>query len=360
VLALKRSVPLLLAFASAAALACAQEKLVGGPYAVNVGPKTATVVWLVEDGQASLGTSPDKNERTAPAIRVRKVSYTGLQPGTTYHYDADKRDDTKGSFSTPPSGAANFEFLVFGDTRSRHDVHRRVIQAILKQTSPAFILHTGDLVADGADSAQWPIFFDIERDLLRKAAFFPVLGNHEHNNRQYYDFFDVSTPYYSFNWGSCHFSVLDSDVGNVSTSAAAREAFWAEQVRWLEDDLKKNQSADFRFVVAHHPPMSAVPKRQDSNPQMTALIPMFEKWKVNAGFFGHDHTYQHYLKNGIHYYVTGGGGAPLYAVSNPPEGITVKVASTENFVVIKVNGKTARVEAKQLDGQLLDTTELTR
>jgi hypothetical protein len=88
-------------------------------------------------------------------------------------------------------------------------------------------------------------------------------------------------------------------------------------------------------------------------------MPMFEKYKLSAGFFGHDHNYQHYLRNGIHYFITGGGGAPLYDVNKPPEGITKKVESTEHFVVVKVEGKTARVEALRLDGTSIEVTELT-
>jgi len=44
---------------------------------------------------------------------------------------------------------------------------------MLKHETPDFVMHTGDLVADGNDSGMWPVFFDIERELLRKSAFFP-------------------------------------------------------------------------------------------------------------------------------------------------------------------------------------------
>jgi len=120
--------------------------------------------------------------------------------------------------------------------------------------------------------------------------------------------------------------VLNSDIGNAATSQAAKQSFWSEQARWLEEDLAKSQKADFRFVMPHHPPMTAVAQRQGDNPEMAALIPLFEKQHVTAGFFGHDHNYQHYLKNGVHYVITGGGSAPLYDVDKPPEDITQKVA----------------------------------
>jgi acid phosphatase type 7 len=340
--------------------ASAEDKLVGGPYTVNVGPRSATLAWVVETGQVTLHGDGTKPDMTAPVLRSEKVHFTGLEPGKTYSFDRSGVPSAKGSFTTAPApnSAAPFEFVVYGDTRTRHEMHRKVVGAILKYSSPQFVLHTGDLVADGADSAQWPVFFDIERELLRKTSFFPSLGNHERNNSQYYDFFEVSTPYYSFNWGGAHFIVLNSDIGNVSHSEIARDAFWTEQSRWLEEDLQNSQKAKFRFVFAHHPPLTAVARRQGDNPHMTALMPMFEKYGLTAGFFGHDHNYQHYLKNGVHYFITGGGGAPLYDVDKPPEGITKMVVSTEHFLNVKVEGSTVRVQAIQLDGQPLETTVL--
>jgi predicted phosphodiesterase len=333
------------------------EKIVGGPYAVNVGPRSATVVWLAQKGEAALGTEPGKMEKSAPIIRSESITFAGLVPGTTYYYQSFPGDAGKGSFKTPPLGAAKFQFVVYGDTRTRHDVHKTVVEAILKYAAPDFLIHTGDLVAEGADTSLWPIFFNIERELLRKTALFPALGNHEANAKNYFDFLNARS-HYSYNWGSAHFSVIDSDIENVPGNAAEKQAFWQEQTRWLETDLRDSQGLDFRFVIAHHPPETAVKRRQGENKQMTELEPIFEKYKVSAGFFGHDHNYQHYLKNGVHYFTTGGGGAPLYDVDTPPANITVKVASTENFVIVNVDGKRAHVEARKPDRSVLDVSEL--
>jgi predicted phosphodiesterase len=335
----------------------AGEKIVGGPYVVNVEPRSATLMWVVQTGEVTMGAEPGRMDRTALVLRAERVTLTGLQPGSTVHYQAFPGDAGKGSFKTPPAGPAQFQFVVYGDTRTRHNVHRSIINGVLKYANPDFVMHTGDLVANGSDSSLWPIFFDIERELLRKAAIFPVLGNHERNAQNYYDYMD-SKPYYSFDWGTAHFIVINSDIGNVSRKKEQRDAFWQEQTRWLEADLQSAQKADFRFVFAHHPPITAVKRRQGDNPHMTALEPMFEKYKLTAGFFGHDHNYQHYLKNGIHYFVTGGGGAPLYDVDSPPPGITKKVESTENFVVVNVNGNKAHIEAKKPNGDTIDTADI--
>jgi len=339
-------------------VAQAADKVVGGPYAVNVGPRSATVAWVVQTSEARLGTEPGKLTKAAPVLRVQKVAFSGLEAGKTYHYDSFGKGEGTGYFKTPPSGAVPFQFLVYGDTRSRHDVHARVIQAILKAGEPDFVIHTGDLVADGSDSAQWPVFFSIERELLRKTAFFPCLGNHDRNSPQYYEFFDVQLPYYSFDWANAHIVVLNSDLGNVARSRESRDAYWIEELRWLEEDLAKSRKAGFAFVVLHHPPFSAVKRRQGDDKEVSRVVPVMEKFKINAVFSGHDHNYQHHLKGGVHYVVTGGGGAPLYPVDAPLAGITRKLESTEHYVGIQVNGKTAKIQAFALDGRVIDTIEL--
>src|SRR5258708_1960415 len=65
----------------------AAGKIVGGPYAVNVTQTSATVAWVVQAGQTSLGAAPGKLDRTAPVLRLEKVSYAELEPGKTHYYD---------------------------------------------------------------------------------------------------------------------------------------------------------------------------------------------------------------------------------------------------------------------------------
>jgi hypothetical protein len=352
---MKKLLILLLALASSL---MAAPKLAGGPFVVNVTTRTATVVWIVQSDELILRPPGGVEGRMSPSYQVEKTTLTGLQPGTHYDYEIPGQAGVKGSFRTAAAATAPYQFLVYGDTRTRHDVHRHVVEAILKNGIPDFILQTGDMVENGSDSSLWPIFFDIEKDLLRQAAFFPVLGNHERNSHDFYEFFQAAAPYSSFNWGNGHFIMINSDIASSAASKGAREAFWAEQTKWLEEDLQASQSAEFRILVAHHPPFSAVSNRQGSNPEMRALIPMFEKYHLTIGLFGHDHNYQRYLKNGTHYVISGGGGAPLYDVDKPDPATVQKAISVENFVTVSVNGKVMKIQAHGLDGKTLDEFEI--
>jgi hypothetical protein len=359
---MRRETPFVLILMAAAALTGAAEqgeKIVGGPFAVNVTGRTATIGWIVQADEVSLRPSGSAAHVKAPLLRTERVTFTSLKPNTRYEYNISSEGDAgTGSFKTPPMGAEPYRFLVYGDNRTRHDVHRKVIAEAMKHGIPDFIVQTGDMVEDGNASAQWPVFFDIEKDLLRQTAFFPAIGNHERTSHYVDDIFHEGGPYYSFDWGNCHITVIDSELTTAASSEAGRNAFWAEQLRWIEEDLKTHQKADYRFVAAHHPPFTAVTSRQGNDPHMTALTGMLEKYHVSAGFFGHDHNYQHYFKNGIHYVTTGGGGAPLYDVNTPPQGITQKVVSIENFVSVSVEGKVAHIQAIAIDGRILDEFDI--
>jgi hypothetical protein len=104
-------------------------------------------------------------------------------------------------------------------------------------------------------------------------------------------------------------------------------------VRWLKEDLAKGQDADYRFVMAHRPPMTAVARRQNDNPEIVALT-RYSRRNMSSR------------------------AAARRDVARPPTGITQKVISTEHFVSVKVTGKSARIEAFGLDGSVLDRIDL--
>jgi 3',5'-cyclic AMP phosphodiesterase CpdA len=287
---------------------------------------------------------------TPPALQIQRKELTGLKPGT--HYDYEVPDAGKGSFTTPPKDDGNFSFVVFGDNRTRHDVYRQVSAAIAA-AKPTFVVHTGDQVAAGSDFTLWPIFFDISREWMRQTVYLPALGNHEQNSPYWYQLYGRNNGYYSQDWGPIHWVILDSDA------PGGAEASWKEQTAFLEQDLAAHKSARFRFVVFHHPPYTAVARRQEGAARIAErLVPLFRKHKVQGVFCGHDHNYQRHVEDGIQYVVTGGGGAPLYDVDGPIPGKTVKAEKVENFVYAEAKGSVIRFEARTPDGRVIDKFEI--
>ncbi len=313
------------------------EKPVKGPVVQNVQQDRATVTWATGNGQ------PD----------FHSIDLTGLEPGRRYEIDLHKYGlDGNVAFETAPSDSRPFSFVVFGDTRSRHDVHRRIVDLILRER-PSFVIHTGDLVGNGDVAGDWDRFFEIEHDLLSTTAFYPVLGNHERNAEAYYRYFSFPNgdgQRYSFDWGTAHIAVLD-------TNEFGKDPF-DQEVSWLRDDLARN-TKPLVFVAFHHPLYTAVENRRGSAAKLASTLePVLQQARVTAVFGGHDHDYQHHLKDGIHYVVAGGGGAPLYDGS-AIRGLTVKLAKIENFVRIRVSGNQAHVEAIDIEGRLLDSFDVT-
>ena len=84
-----------------------------------------------------------------------------------------------------------------------------------------------------------------------------------------------------------------------------------------------------------------------------------EKQRVTAVFAGHDHNYQQHIKNGVHYIVPGGGGAPLANVDQPIPGVTVLVDKVEHFMPIKMRGDKLTMQSIALHGRVIETIELT-
>ncbi len=324
--------------------------LIGGPVVVNAGSRSATVVWLTKTGE--IGNTDDR-EKLRAMIRVNTKELRNLKPDTGYDYEFRASTPLRARFRTAPEQRKDFAFIVYGDTRTRDAVHQQVVDRIIKD-DPAFVVHTGDMVSNGTKTDEWRVFLGIEKQLLGNTVLYPSPGNHERQAPQYFDFF-AARSHYSFNWGGVHVAVLNSDIGAVPKER--REEFWTEQKRWLDDDLASAAKADFRFVVLHHPPFSAMGRR-GPNEQSRELIPTFEKRGVSIVFAGHDHNYQRHVKDGIQYIVTGGGGAPLYDADAPIPDITVKAIKAEHFVRMQVTGTKALITAVGLDGKELDRLEI--
>ncbi len=246
-----------------------------------------------------------------------------------------------------PTSPPSLTFAVLGDTRTQHEVHRRVVERLLA-AAPDFVLHTGDLVADGNDPALWETFFEIERDLLTRVPFYPALGNHEGNSPLYFEHFDLpgNERWYTFEHENARFICLEVD-GSADYEPGS------EQYVWLEQTLAAN-TQPWLFAFFHFPPYTSAEEAGYERSLRRALVPLFERYGVDVVFNGHKHNYERNEVNGVTYVVTGGGGAPLYApVEREPTQAAFALA--HHFVLVRIAGDRLEATTISVDGEVLDT-----
>lgn len=80
-----------------------------------------------------------------------------------------------------------------------------------------------------------------------------------------------------------------------------------KQLLWLEKVLDKS-SAKWKIVIGHHPLFTTGFRRGKTTDIQVPFQPIFEKYKVDVYFSGHDHDLQHQKPDGhTHYFVSGAG-----------------------------------------------------
>jgi len=297
---------------AAALLACGiarAEPLVVGPYVQDVRNDGFTVVFETAADVAAETRAGDVRVTTRGTHHEAVVR--GLPAATRAKYRVTLGgNDAGGGEVVLPDAARPLTFLVYGDTRNGGPVAAALAKLALEQ-SPDLVLYTGDIVPDGASERGWATFFADERALLADVPLYPTLGNHEifHDAgathfRRYFALPDDGREklYYHFRFGPAEFIVLE---GNAPSPA---------QTAWLATTLDAAAAAHAAhvFVLVHQPPLSLgdhCGAALDEADWMTR----FEQHHVRAVFGGHDHAYERMERRGVRYFVSGGGGAPVYA-----------------------------------------------
>ncbi|UCC62521.1 MAG: metallophosphoesterase family protein [Anaerolineae bacterium] len=319
------------------------------------------------------------------------ATVTGLTAGSTYYYRVytsghDLTPWSEITFTTAPEPTASqFTFAAFGDSRPLSDSSPPSqgaldVAAEMAQHHFDLALHTGDIVYSGGvcsgTNSAWNqyirAYFDLYRESMGHVPFYPSVGNHElyGGDCGYQGYTDVyhlpgnappgdAEEYYSFDWGTAHIIALDTNQDYSAGSA---------QYNWLVNDLQAS-TQPWNFVFFHHPAYSS--GFHGSTPEVqTHLVPIFETYGVDVVFYGHDHHYERSCPilngacttpqdGGIVYYVTGGGGAPLY----PAFGawFTAYYNHTRyHFLKMDLYDCLLRLQAVDTDGNLFDSYEIDR
>jgi len=202
------------------------------------------------------------------------------------------------------------------------------------------VFTTGDNVYDNGTASEFQDCYGPSWG-RHKARTQPTPGNHDWNtaNAQgYRDYFGFNntTTYYSYNLGSWHVVVLDSDCSQVGGCASG-----SPQYTWLMNDLTAHAPA-CTVAMWHHPRFSS-----GEHGNYVSMQPIWQLlYDRNADLIlnGHDHTYERFAPQtptgapdtarGMREFVVGTGGKNHYSftVVQPNS----EVRNNDTFGVLKL------------------------
>jgi hypothetical protein len=316
---------------------------------------TSSVVQYGTD-PASLALSVSNGTSTTQ----HRVPLTSLLANTRYYYRAGNTTAWSSihEFTTAPIDDTGFTFLVYGDHRpDLGDIapaELGQLVGLMAARQPRFVISLGDHVLRPNPTA-WASYAAQTDRIQGNASYWVTMGNHDVGGTSTMaDWFEwpgkPTRSYYSFDYGNCHFVVLDA-------YAAGDNKLGAVQLAWLNADLSA-ATAKHRFVCVH-PPLFPTGSHIGSSLDVNATLrdtlwQLFENRSVEAVFVAHEHFYYRLQVGTIPQITTGGGGAPLYATYKL-DIYPVEVYDTAfEYVKVDVAGDSVTYTAYDISDQTID------
>lgn len=259
--------------------------------------------------------------------KLHKVSFTNLQEGKTYYYSVNNKIY---NFSTASARTDNYTITVLGDLQpfnrqTRHS-NRIMAQAMVQQDSD-LIVQLGDVSEDGNLNFMLAETLNNISTYASHIPFLATAGNHDYynvGNKNFRKLFPYNYPseddlYHSIQYKNSSLIFLDIHTENKDISD--------EQKKWFEGELEKAAALEnnWIFVMVHDVVLS---QGSRSMQLQKWLVPLVDRFGVDAVLFGHSHNYFHWIyqygESGlvhnkedspsgkeIHYFCSGGGGAKI-------------------------------------------------
>ena len=358
-------------------------KITKGPFLLRVEPNRVALMWETDTeghGKLSYGkaeklklekyvvTSPEKveyeiqkdpNATVKRTFFIHKLWLENLEPGRLYSYriDAPVPSSIMHSFRTQATDSNEVSFIVYGDSRTNPDIHRKLVELMMGKKVD-FIVNTGDLVSSGDDYQQWgPQFFEPLKGLAEAIPVYIAKGNHEGNNG---NFEKLLIPLglennYGFSYGPLHYFCAD----NVSTGVKTKEVLDA-----IAADVRASK-AKWKFVSYHIPSVNF--GGHWSNWGWPEVFTVLAEAGVDFVVTGHSHQYERFRPiapqagahgNFVTYITSGGGGAPLYKVKPTDcHGCAKKI---HHFCLFHIKDNKLTMDAIDIDGNIIDHLEVSK
>lgn len=305
-----------------------------------------------------------------------------LAPGRRYAYrvgDGQANWSEWSQLRTAQAEAAPFRFLYFGDPQNDLKEHcARVFRAAQRQApDAAFYLVAGDLVTATIVDEQWGDLFYAAGWLPREVPGLATPGNHDYGQflvggrRQ-----KTASPLFR-----AHFTQPENgppgleettyfvDYQGVRFVSLNGNERLEDQARWLDSLLADNPHR--WTIVFMHQPVYSTGKNRDNPKLRDALVPVYDRHRVDLVLQGHDHSYGRTRPLRAGRPVAPGESGTVYTVSvsgpkfypvNPAHAALMARIDTgvQLFQVISVAGDRLQYEAWTVTGERFDAFELVK
>ncbi|MFW6269150.1 MAG: glycosyltransferase [Bacillota bacterium] len=244
------------------------------------------------------------------AIIVVLFTYKLYAPYTIQDFNAVNLKNIKQIERNHPD--ESFSFAVVGNIKNSITIFDNRILQKLQNTSPDFIISTGNNVVNSGEGK----YRVLNRTLQRMTIpFVTSVGENEITDEGHVNFYKYFGPYYfSFEINNSYFIFLDTTRHSSDN--------W--QREWLEEELETSQDFEHRFIVMNKAPLEIkgtdldevedkyIPKKEDRDYYQN----IFSQYQVDTVFSSNLQLYHQEKIQGVNYIISGGAGGELY-VENP-------------------------------------------
>jgi 3',5'-cyclic AMP phosphodiesterase CpdA len=325
-----------------------------------------------------------------------RVDFRGLDPGSKYCYrvgDGQAWSEWN-CFRTASAKPEAFRFIYLGDAQnSIRSLWSRAIRAAFATAPDArFLVHAGDLLAEGYDDRLWGEWTDALGFISAMVPSIPAPGNHDLHRppgkpdsksvfsvsplwRAHFalpangpDIDEMRGQSYYVDYQGVRMIALDVNVfANENFEPAAKQRVHQKQLAWLRRVLSDNPN--HWTIVVQHQPIYAIAKGREYAEMRAALAPLYEKYHVDLVLQGHDHSYARSHKIADGKVVAPDAAGVIYAISvSGPKMYQLDelhlnlMAQTHEkkqlFQVIDVSPDRLHYTSYSIDGAVADSFEL--
>ena len=290
-------------------------------------------------------------------VFIHKVWLENLLPGQIYNYSIGEAAIKTYSFRAMPADTNEVTFVVYGDSRTGAENHKKIVSQIIR-TNPDFVIHTGDLVSNGNRYEQYgPQFFGPLQSLCKSVAVYIAKGNHEGKNGTFEKLFipPGEKNDFAIKFGPVYYYLAD----NYSEDLTDKEL-----LNFIASNLR-SAHAEWKFVSFHEPAINI--GGHNSKWCWPDALPTFADAGADFVIAGHSHMYERFRPiaprqnsagSVVTYITTGGGGAPVAKTKRTS--LHAATDSVLHFCLFKIKGSRLTMEVIDSDGRIIDRLEITK